>query len=683
VVVALFGLGLVIGFLSTIRPRPKRESESPGGTVASHVPEADHPAAPQAVPPESPAPVVKKNPDAAADAPAKERADPPVVAAAEPTPAEPLASAGPDPAARVPKVVPKRSPPLTKSPRWDWLIDAPMPVFDRWVEGLRTGGYRPVFVNAHGRAVAQGAPADVRASAIAVKDARKLSFEIGLELEDNWRSQIDKMKARGYQLSSVSNFTDGSSAHVLSLYTEKEFDPGWGVLQSSQFPEPYPALWMRKGHRPFLVAGRPNGDFWRIAYASCFSKGVEWDFRYELNLIQLNTALGEAKSTGFRPESLFVCTGKAAGGFGVVLTRDKPSLLWEVGVPLAATALASEAGRMSALGYRPEQVVGYNLGGESLYLVCWTRDPRHFPATGRYERSLEPVDVALEQFLVERRIPAAAFAVFRKDALVVSRGFGYADRANRDPLPPDAALPLGDLSIPFAAAAVQASLHDRKLEEGAILSELVQRSAGDRGEQSPPSAGGSGESALTIGRLLDGLDPSAPPLSDGQRKALAALAAAGAPSPAKVPAPSDFQLRGAVIGRILGAMSTKPPLELISSKVLRPSKLARVARDAAASGDGGGLIPLVAPAEEVGRFFRKHRFDGRLLDSRARPQNGALVVGGNGAVGLAVRRDDWLIIVLLRTRDDAPEEWRRDLRACVERALDSLVSSRPPRAKPR
>ncbi len=40
-------------------------------------------------------------------------------------------------------------PPPLKSRRWDWIHDAPMPALDRWVENIRSRGFRPTFVNGH------------------------------------------------------------------------------------------------------------------------------------------------------------------------------------------------------------------------------------------------------------------------------------------------------------------------------------------------------------------------------------------------------------------------------------------------------------------------------------------------------------------------------------------------------
>ncbi len=97
---------------------------------------------------------------------------------------------------------------------------------------------------------------------------------------------------------------------------------------------------------------------------------------------------------------------------------------------------------MADLGYIPDQVVGYAANGASRYLACWTRDPTRYPATGLPDASLEAVDDALEQFLIDQRIPSATVAVYRakNDRLLLSRGYGFEDYETRKPIGPRKAM---------------------------------------------------------------------------------------------------------------------------------------------------------------------------------------------------------------------------------------------------
>jgi hypothetical protein len=452
------------------------------------------------------------------------------------------------------------------------------------------------------------------------------------------------MRSRGYHLSSQTAFTDGSSAHVLGIYTESEQGTGYGFVASAQFPDLYPGEWVREGARPFSVAGRPSGDFWQLAFAMRDNKDVEWQFRYELTRDQLKQALDSAKEKGFRLESLFVCPGTARYGFGVVLTRDKPEMLWEVGIALTSTDLISETASMSERGYIPDQVVGYAVNGASRYLACWTRDPGRYPATGLGDPSLEAIDEALEQFLIDNRIPSATFAVFgvKNEGLVLSRGYGYEDFKARKPLGPKKAMHIRDLSVPLAAAAVRSLMrnNNKKLHEDALVSELLRASTGGALDEKSASEPGMELSKLTVGSLLDGLDQSDSKFGEKERAALIVPLRTRKSSPKDKAPLSDLELRGALFDRILEAATGKPSGEAIASE-LRPGR------------GQGAKKTTAAPSEHI-------------VD----------------LVAAAQRSDELLFVVLLNLLDDTPLQLDPDLCTCLDRALRSLPAVQSSTVKP-
>jgi hypothetical protein len=264
------------------------------------------------------------------------------------------------------------------------------------------------------------------------------------------------MKSQGYQLMSQTTFDDGGIARVLSPYTKRDTGmTGFWYLPANGLPEPFIGSLIRNGDRVFCVATRPDQSSWCATIGSIRNTGIEWSFHKDLSGPELGRTLREAKGKGFRPESLFVCpTADNAEVFCVALSRDNTDLLWDVLPSLSPRELVSETKQRAARGYVPDQVVGYAVGGESRYLACWTRDPRHYPVTGLGDPSAEAADEALEQFLIERRVPRATFAVFRKDRLVMSRGYGHSDPNGHEPTSTDERAKPGALASPFAAAAV-------------------------------------------------------------------------------------------------------------------------------------------------------------------------------------------------------------------------------------
>jgi hypothetical protein len=236
---------------------------------------------------------------------------------------------------------------------------------------------------------------------------------------------------------------------------------------------------------------------------------------------------------------------------------------------------------------------------------------------------------------------------------------------------------LGGLSAPFAAAAARRLIRDGKLREDAQLSEVFRLPPGIGAEQRSPSPHAAGTPELTVGGLLDGLARTARRFTETERTALAAMIGQGSsPRPRPSP-PTDLELRGALLELILARVTGKNPSEVMLPDASRPSRQARVAPGTAGNAAQQAHDHPAASAEEVGAFFVKRGFDGRPLEPRSRPGSGALIGRGDDALGLVLRRGDWLLVVLANVPDDGPRELGEDLRARLDRAMDALTPAAP------
>ncbi len=602
----------------------------------------------------------------------RQRDEPPAVPLPTAPPTATAASGDSDRKASNPRVEEKTPPPLIKSPRWVWIHDASLREFDRWVDGCRARGFHPVFVNAHDPTSRLAAPdelgtaASVRIAAIAIEGETTVPFEVHDKVEtDNvhWNFR-DEMGKRGYTEISHATYNDGTNPHILTIYTRSGPANGFYYLYATDLPEHTPS-WHRDGWRPFSVATRPAGDLWRATIAMTGSRDRPWRLERDLDYAGLRVMLDGAQGGGFYPESLFVCPSKAGVGFGVVLTRNDSKWRWEPLVELTSSGLESAAQRMSELGYIPDQVVGYGVGGKSRYLACWKRDPRWSPATGLYEPSLESLDEAIEQFLIHRRIPSCTFAAFQngRPDPVLSRGFGYADRDKQMPIGPRVAMDLGELSVPFEAAAVRALVRRKKLLEDERLSDIVHAAK---------------KSDVTLGRLLASLERPDARLGEKEREALNALLDRNAPAPTGQEPTGALELEAVLLGRVLESVTGKPPEKAIITEVAQPQKLRGVAPAGVAHGHPDGLVHLAAPAPELGQFFLKHELDGRPVSPPAKPTDGSLLGRRRTALGLVRRRGEWLFVLLLNIPADAPPELGIELRICLDHAVDSLPPSPAP-----
>ncbi|MCC6126735.1 MAG: beta-lactamase family protein [Pirellulales bacterium] len=73
--------------------------------------------------------------------------------------------------------------------------------------------------------------------------------------------------------------------------------------------------------------------------------------------------------------------------------------------------------------------------------------------TGREVAELQSFDRRIEEFMQKYELPGATAAVAKDGRLVYERGFGWADRKNEIPMPPDALLRIASVSKPITSAA--------------------------------------------------------------------------------------------------------------------------------------------------------------------------------------------------------------------------------------
>ncbi len=74
--------------------------------------------------------------------------------------------------------------------------------------------------------------------------------------------------------------------------------------------------------------------------------------------------------------------------------------------------------------------------------------------TGQEVRELQSFDQHLREFMQKYELPGGTAAVAKDGRLVYARGFGWADRKNKEPMQPDALMRIASVSKPFTAAAI-------------------------------------------------------------------------------------------------------------------------------------------------------------------------------------------------------------------------------------
>ncbi len=92
--------------------------------------------------------------------------------------------------------------------------------------------------------------------------------------------------------------------------------------------------------------------------------------------------------------------------------------------------------------------------------LTFAKDP---PATGKAVAEFEAVEQAVLDAMATTGARAATVAVSKDGKLLLSRGYGYADKAKKTPTPPDALFRLASCSKPITAALIKNAVRDEKL----------------------------------------------------------------------------------------------------------------------------------------------------------------------------------------------------------------------------
>jgi N-acyl-D-amino-acid deacylase len=110
------------------------------------------------------------------------------------------------------------------------------------------------------------------------------------------------------------------------------------------------------------------------------------------------------------------------------------------------------------------------------------------PNRPRLKKTITPADAfdpELESFMSRRGIPGGALAVSRHGRIVYSRGYGWADRAQRLPARADSLFRIASISKPITAAGILRLLETQRLTLETKVLEIIQLSPHSEKERAP------------------------------------------------------------------------------------------------------------------------------------------------------------------------------------------------------
>jgi N-acyl-D-amino-acid deacylase len=354
-----------------------------------------------------------------------------------------------------------------------------------------------------------------------------------------------------------------------------------------------------------------------------------------------------------------------------------------------------------------------------------TKAPRKWPVIGKAVAELKAFDDAVLQFMKERDIPAGTLAVMRSGKLLLSRGYGYADRESTKPIAPDAPMRFASVAKPMTAAAIRKLIADEKLTWDTKAFVLLGVDA-PKGRTADPrlkeitirhlvehsggwDVGKAGDPMFQPHTIAKALGVACPPSPDDVVRYMAGQPLQFAPGERKCYCNFGYCVLGRVIEKVTGQncvaylrKEVLAPLGITSVEAARSLPRFRNPREPFYSDphelrsvfDLDNLAPIPAPdgtfclemmdghggligsSVDLVRFLEAYWITG---EPRKEGQKGSFTFFGSlpGTLAMVRQREDGLnIAVLFNQRADASGKKYEVIHEKLDRAADSL--SKPP-----
>lgn len=283
----------------------------------------------------------------------------------------------------------------------------------------------------------------------------------------------------------------------------------------------------KEGFQPVVISGYERAGKSRFAVIWQKSDSADHIVRHSLSNAQLQTTLQELKQQGYAPIKLDGYTLKnqpvhagiwvkqnktaweatcniplnevpktfddfATRGFRLVdlcgfaiddtpffhaLWLKETDSAWLSQFHLTLDEYQKIAKKMTAKNYQLVNIDGYQIKNQTYFNTIWQqfedrdgfvlpiwKTANDIPVTGIFQKELVSLDHSMKDFLKEHHPPGAAVAVSYRGRLVYARGFGYADREQKQPVQPDSQFRIASLSKPITAVAILKLIEQKKLK---------------------------------------------------------------------------------------------------------------------------------------------------------------------------------------------------------------------------
>jgi len=270
-----------------------------------------------------------------------------------------------------------------------------------------------------------------------------------------YQRRFDEYADEGYRLATVSGYAVGGESRYAAIW-ERRDGPAW-VAHHGMSGDDYQRRfddYVDRGYRLTHVSGHGVGG--EARYAAIWERrdGPAWVARHGMTAAEYQDEYDGSglAAEGFRPVDV---SGFSVGGESryAAIWERRDDTRWEARHGLTPTAYQEAFDELRYQGYRLADVSGHAVPPDTF----WESPVRHagvWEADGLAGHDLDALDSRITGYTNQYGIPGLSVAISRDERLVFAKGYGQADRSTGEELRPSHRFRIASISKPITSVAI-------------------------------------------------------------------------------------------------------------------------------------------------------------------------------------------------------------------------------------
>lgn len=190
-----------------------------------------------------------------------------------------------------------------------------------------------------------------------------------------YQAKFDQMTADGFRPVVVDGYDAAGKVQFAAIW-RKDGGPAWAArhgLDGAGYQQAFDGF-VQDGFRPrYISPYQDNG----VKYAAIWDKsnGPAWIARHGLKLNDFQAEFNKNVAAGFRLVNVGVSSAFLQGPTYTGIWEKSDGTVWEARSAMNPAQYQQKFNQMTADGFRPRQVCGYNVIGQPFFTAIWDKSP--------------------------------------------------------------------------------------------------------------------------------------------------------------------------------------------------------------------------------------------------------------------------------------------------------------------